>query len=124
MAAEFVASCKKYNVIPGFYAAVATNAYLNVSGNKMGAGSQLTLAEYQDITLQQLKELWTNYGQIGEIWFDGGIPEAFATNILALFKKLQPSKIASVLAFISTAPPAYPLHVLSAKVKLMRVMTT
>ena len=93
LAAEFVASCKKYNVIPGFYAAVATNAYLNVSGNKMGAGSQLTLAEYQDITLQQLKELWTNYGQIGEIWFDGGIPEAFAANILALFKKLQPNAV-------------------------------
>jgi alpha-L-fucosidase len=93
LAAEFVASCKKYNVTPGFYAAVANNAYLNVTGNKLLPGAQLTLAEYQDITLQQLKELWTNYGQIGEIWFDGGIPDAFAANILALFKQLQPNAV-------------------------------
>ena len=48
---------------------MANNAYLNVSGNKLAPGSQLTAAEVQDITLQQLREIWTNYGEIGEIWY-------------------------------------------------------
>ena len=48
---------------------VAENAYLNVSRNTIAAGSQLSLAEYQSITLMQLEQLWSRYGKIGEIWF-------------------------------------------------------
>ena len=48
---------------------MANNAYLNVSGNKLAPGSQLTAAEVQDITLQQLREIWTSYSDIGEIWY-------------------------------------------------------
>lgn len=93
LARRFVSSCKKFNVTPGFYAAVANNAYLNVSGNKMAPGSQLTLAEYQQITLLQLEELWSQYGQIGEAWFDGGIPDSFKASILKLFTRLQPTAV-------------------------------
>ena len=50
----------------GFYAQVRNNAYLNVSGNTLLPGAQLTLAEYQQITLLQLEELWSDYGEIGE----------------------------------------------------------
>ena len=52
---------------------VSENAYLNVSGNVIlnvsGARAQLSLAEYQTLTLLQLEQLWSRYGQIGEIWF-------------------------------------------------------
>ena len=93
LAQQFVESCRKFNVTPGFYAQVANNAYLNVSGNKMMPGAQLTLAQYQKITLLQLEELWSNYGEIGEAWFDGGIPESFAGDILELFTRLQPKAV-------------------------------
>jgi len=50
-------------------------------------------SRYQQITLLQLTELWTDYGPIGEAWFDGGIPESFAADILKLFTRLQPNAV-------------------------------
>lgn len=32
----------------------------------------ITQETYDNIVLQQLRELWTNYGKLEEIWFDGG----------------------------------------------------
>lgn len=32
----------------------------------------VTQQTYDDIVRQQLRELWTNYGKLEEIWFDGG----------------------------------------------------
>jgi hypothetical protein len=33
----------------------------------------ITQSTYDDIVLHQLRELWTNYGNLDEIWFDGGL---------------------------------------------------
>lgn len=39
----------------------------------MGTGQvAVTQDQYADIVSQQLTELWTNYGDLAEIWFDGG----------------------------------------------------
>ena len=32
----------------------------------------ITQSTYEAIVLQQLREIWTNYGKLDEIWFDGG----------------------------------------------------
>jgi hypothetical protein len=32
----------------------------------------VTQETYDDIVLQQLREIWTRYGTLDEIWFDGG----------------------------------------------------
>ena len=32
----------------------------------------ITQKTYEDIVLQQLREIWTRYGSLEEIWFDGG----------------------------------------------------
>jgi hypothetical protein len=33
----------------------------------------ITQETYNNISLQQLRELWTRYGTLDEIWFDGGL---------------------------------------------------
>jgi hypothetical protein len=32
----------------------------------------VTQQTYDNIVLQQLREIWTRYGSLDEIWFDGG----------------------------------------------------
>lgn len=69
--ADFIASCKKYNVKPGIY-------YNTNSNTKYGAAYKpFETAEaqkhYNEMVLAQLTELWTGYGPLFEIWFDGGV---------------------------------------------------
>jgi alpha-L-fucosidase len=47
---------------------------------------------YNEIVIQQLTELWGNYGELFEIWFDGGVlpPEMGGPDVVPLLKKLQP----------------------------------
>lgn len=55
------------------------NFYLNVRDHQAGASStvlpkqvNVSQSQFEHIALQQVAELWSNYGQLGEIWFDGG----------------------------------------------------
>lgn len=69
--ADFISSCEKYNIRPGLY----TNTNSNT---KHGAGykpfeDKEKQKQYNEIVLAQLTELWTQYGELFEIWFDGGV---------------------------------------------------
>lgn len=44
--------------------------------------------------MQQVTELWTEYGQLAEIWFDGGYTSDMKANITALLAKTQPNAAA------------------------------
>ena len=95
--AEFVASCRKYGIRPGIYANMATNGYLWVDNpGLVQPGSPITQEQYADIIQRQLTELWSNYGELFEVWFDGGIlsPAQGGTDALGLLRKLQPHAIA------------------------------
>ena len=53
--------------------------YMNVAGHNAGHSKtvlkgqvNVSQAEFERIALAQVTELWTNYRQLGEIWFDGG----------------------------------------------------
>jgi len=70
---SFVASALKRSVGFGFYYSVGSNAKCNVQGGNVcgnPAPGQLVLtkAEFDDLVVQQLTELWTLYGDLAEVW--------------------------------------------------------
>lgn len=94
---EFVASCRKYGLKPGIYASTTANGYLWVDNpGYVQPGSPVTQAQYNDIVTRQLTELWSNYGPLFEIWFDGGVlsKEHGGADILSLVERLQPQAVA------------------------------
>ena len=91
--ADFIASCEKYDIRPGLYYSTGTNGYYGIT-NK----SKLRTKEYDDyvkVVEAQLTELWTRYGKLFEIWFDGGIipKEEGGPDVVSLLEKYQPDAI-------------------------------
>ncbi|XP_065833189.1 uncharacterized protein [Oscarella lobularis] len=92
----FVDSCRKAGVMPGFYYSVVHNYFLNVGAgkkvlNKLMPGMvNVTMEQYYEVVLAQLTELWTQYGQLAEVWFDGGYQADLKANLSAMISKMQP----------------------------------
>lgn len=96
LVADFFQSCKKYGVKPGLYYSASCNAYMNVDNpGTVLSGKSDEQCQYNEMVLQQLTELWTNYGDVFEIWFDGGcLPvEKGGPDIKGLLMKLQPDAV-------------------------------
>lgn len=71
---SFQNSMNNANITHGFYYSLTNNFYLNVDSHqahhspKTLPGQQdVSQSEYEAIALAQVGELWTNYGQLGEI---------------------------------------------------------
>lgn len=95
--ADFVASCKKYGIKPGIYASTTANGYCMVDNpGLVQQGSKYTQEQYNRIVEKQLTELWTNYGELFEIWFDGGVlPVAEGgADVVRLINQYQPQAVA------------------------------
>ncbi|NLA77555.1 MAG: alpha-L-fucosidase, partial [Clostridiales bacterium] len=90
--ADFIASCKKHDIKPGLYYSAACNHYLNADRGYVRSGDAQEQQRYNEVVLKQLEELWTNYGKLFEIWFDGGcVPvEQGGPDIVTLLHTLQP----------------------------------
>lgn len=94
---DFIESCRKYGIKPGIYASTTANGYLHVDNpGLVQEGAPVSQEEYNRIVVQQLTELWSNYGELFEIWFDGGVlsKEQGGADVLSLVQKLQPQAIA------------------------------
>ena len=91
--ADFIKSCKKYGVRPGIYYSVNSST-LYEAGDHMSDDAR---KKYNKVVLEQLTELWTQYGKLFEIWFDGGIRPTskggVSDEIAAMIKKFQPNAI-------------------------------
>ena len=75
------------------------NAFLNVvggvvQGNPGPGQANITQEQYVQILLAQLTQIWTDYGELAEVWFDGGYPEGTQEPIAALLQQLQPNAVA------------------------------
>ena len=68
----FVDACEKYGLMPGFYYCSWDNRHLMGSRTPSIAGWDecFTSQEYQQFQWNQLEELLTGYGKIGEVWVD------------------------------------------------------
>lgn len=94
---DFIQSCKKYGIKPGIYASTSANGYYHVDNpGVVQPGSPYTQEEYRAVVQKQLTELWSNYGELFEIWFDGGVlpVDQGGYDVGTLARKLQPEAIA------------------------------
>ncbi|OAQ78051.1 alpha-L-fucosidase [Purpureocillium lilacinum] len=92
---KFVKSAKRYDVGHGFYYSVVVNNFLNVQNSavrdtKLAPGQVgITNETYNQVVFDQLTELWTKYGTLTEIWFDGGYSSAQMGKIEDLLQEHQ-----------------------------------
>lgn len=94
--AEFIESCKKYDVRPGIYCSASSNQYFRVlNPGRVDDGDPEKQKKYNEIVIKQLTELWTKYGDLFEIWFDGGVipVEEGGPDVKSLLHKLQPNAV-------------------------------
>jgi alpha-L-fucosidase len=101
MVKDFINSCKKHGILPGIYYSLNQNFYLNVGNgghilNTSLVPGQVKVSQelYGRIVLAQMRELWTNYGELSEIWFDGGcgVP-GISDDIRKLLSSLQSTAV-------------------------------
>jgi alpha-L-fucosidase len=97
--ASFVDSARKHGIRPGLYASVTANGYLRVDNpglvNEGRGGDRDAQARYNAICEGMATELWSRYGELFEIWFDGGaIPASEGgPDLIPILEKHQPNAI-------------------------------
>jgi len=93
---EFVHSCRKYGLKPGIYVGIRWNSFLGVHDfqvNGEGPFRDHRQAYYRAMCEGMVRELCTRYGELFEIWFDGGAshPDKGAPDVLPIVKRHQPN---------------------------------
>ncbi|KAK3186061.1 hypothetical protein K4F52_005285 [Lecanicillium sp. MT-2017a] len=95
----FVTSAKAKSIGHGFYYSSVVNNFLNVQLGKVRpeplSDGQVGISDetYDKIVFDQLTELWTEYGALTEIWFDGGYTGSQRGKIQSLLEQYQPQAV-------------------------------
>lgn len=92
---DFIESCKKYGIKPGLYYSTGCNWYYGINNAPLENYQLPEYKEYVRMVERQLAEIWGNYGELFEIWFDGGvIPHSMGgPDVVSLMRKYQPEAI-------------------------------
>ena len=87
---EFVKSCRKYGIKPGLYYSLSGAHLTRLCRDENG---ELDRHRLNEMLLAQLEELLTQYGELLEIWFDGGVlrPEKGGPDVLSVIRRTQPN---------------------------------
>ena len=91
----FIESCKKYHIKPGLYYSTGCNGYYEINDSLKPDYKSKNYQEYVSMVERQLSEIWGNYGELFELWFDGGvIPHSQGgPDVVSLINKYQPDSI-------------------------------
>ena len=97
---QFVTSMRHYGLGVGFYYSMKNNFYLNMKDHQFENTTHLlpgqvnvTHDDYEAMALDHLQELWTNYGELTEIWFDGGYTTSTMNRLQTMLDTLQPNAV-------------------------------
>jgi alpha-L-fucosidase len=93
---EFVDACRKHDIKPGIYLGIRWNSFFGVHDFKVNGTGEMQKQRqkyYNAMVEGMVKEICTKYGDLFEIWFDGGAssPEKGAPDVLPIVKKYQPN---------------------------------
>jgi alpha-L-fucosidase len=92
---DFVASCRKFGVLPGLYIGIRWNSFLGVHNFEVHSDSSQFARNRQYYYNRQCEkmteELMSRYGELAMVWFDGGAhgPELGGPDILPVVEKFQ-----------------------------------
>lgn len=95
---DFVNSCRKYGIKPGIYIGLRWNSLFGVHDFKVD-GTDIfgdnRQQWYKQMVEGMVKEICTNYGELFELWFDGGAhhPDFGAPDLLPIARKYQPNAL-------------------------------
>ena len=92
---EFVEACRRYGLKPGFYYSTGCNGYYNINDELPRDYHAPDYQAYVKNVEAQVTELWTQYGELFEIWFDGGVipPEQGGPDLVPLLTRYQPNAV-------------------------------
>jgi len=88
---EFIASCKKHGLEPGIYMGTRWNSHHQFLDFKPTENATITREEYNKQIEAEVTEICSRYGDLFELWFDGGGngPEDGGPDLLPIFERHQ-----------------------------------
>ena len=92
---EFIDACRSCGIKPGLYYCTGVNGYYGVSDRDRHDYKAAYYQRYRENVERQLTELWSRYGELFEIWFDGGVipPRQGGPDVTRLLKTYQPNAV-------------------------------
>ncbi|MGV8093879.1 MAG: alpha-L-fucosidase [Mangrovibacterium sp.] len=95
LVADFVASCRKYDIQPGIYIGIRWNSLYGIHNFKAEGDNEFARNRqqwYRRYCEKLVEELCTRYGKLFMIWFDGGAddPRGLGPDVEPVVNRYQP----------------------------------